>query len=133
MTNSHEDTIEARFAKLLYNYMRQVEDERHQRLSVSWFARHFGVKQASLSNYLAGNTIPGDDNVAKIAERVGPIVYDILERPRPIPDSPLLRFVALSWDRLTPEQQERIVRIIEEPDLINTNHNHSPDPDLSKT
>lgn len=49
------------------------------------FARYIGVAQPSLSEWMRGKYVPKGQNLAKIAEKLGYEIYDVLGIPRPMP------------------------------------------------
>ena len=53
--------------------------------SLTSFAKYLGVGQPSLSQWMAGNYPPSNDNVERLADKLGYEIYDILEMPRPNP------------------------------------------------
>jgi transcriptional regulator with XRE-family HTH domain len=69
----------------LINKFGEWERKTGRRQSYSAFARYLGVKQSSLSQWLAGNYPPADDNLRKIANKLGFEIYDILGIARPDP------------------------------------------------
>jgi transcriptional regulator with XRE-family HTH domain len=83
------------------------ERKKGQRQSYSAFARYLGVKQSSLSQWLAGNYPPSRENVEKLAEKLGPEIYDIMGMERPDPD--IEQLVRL-YSAATPEQKKEILR-----------------------
>jgi transcriptional regulator with XRE-family HTH domain len=129
MTENYNESTGTPFTKILFDYMRAIEDQQHQRISISWFARHFGIKQGSLSNYLAGQTEPNEENLHKLAAKIGPAVYDALGKPRPVPNDPVLRYVVARWSRLTADEQEEIRRIVEGDDPRPAATRVEPNPD----
>jgi len=54
------------------------EKETGKRQSFSAFSRYLGVKQSSLSQWLAGNYPPTGENVEKIAQKCGDEIYEVL-------------------------------------------------------
>lgn len=61
-----------------------VEYRGDTRRTISDFAAHIGVRQPVMSNWMkkGGNT-PKNKNLLRIAEKLGPEVYDVLDLPRP--------------------------------------------------
>lgn len=47
------------------------------------FARYLEVSQSSLGQWLYGSAVPEGDDVASIARKLGPEIYDVLGLPRP--------------------------------------------------
>lgn len=60
--------------------------ETGKRRTVTEFAKYIGVSQSLMSQWLNGRYLPDLKNITKIAERLGPEVYDLLGLQRPDPD-----------------------------------------------
>ncbi len=82
-----------------------------RRRTVSEFAEWLNIPRSLCSRYLTGSRSPSRNNVAIIAGRLGPEVYDLLGMQRP--DENLRRLQGV-WDRLNEEQKASIIRIMEE-------------------
>jgi len=78
----------------LLKKFREWEDTKSGRQSVSAFARHLNVKQSSLSKWMSGAYPPGEDNLLKIASKLGFEIYGILGIDPPITISPPVVFHA---------------------------------------
>ena len=87
------------------------ERERKQRQSYSAFARYLGVKQSSLSQWLAGNYPPSKENVEKIAAKLGPEIYDIMGMQRPDPE---LEHLREQFEAVDPKDRQEVLKLIEE-------------------
>lgn len=86
------------------------QGQRGKRATLAQFADHLGISAPLLSHYLNGLRKPTADNVRKLAQRLGPEVYDILGLQDP---DPKLRFIARNWGRLTSEQQQQLLAAAE--------------------
>ncbi len=86
------------------------QGERGKRATLAQFADHLGISAPLLSHYLNGLRKPTADNVRKLAQRLGPEVYEILGLQDP---DPKLRFIARNWGRLTSEQQQQLLAAAE--------------------
>jgi len=64
-----------------------LEWERNEgkRKTMVQFAEYLGVAQPSLSAWATGKYVPKGQNLAKIAEKLGYEIYDVLGIPRPMP------------------------------------------------
>lgn len=64
-----------------------LEWERNEgkRKTMVQFAEYLGVAQPSLSAWATGKYVPKGQNLAKIAEKLGYEIYDVLSIPRPMP------------------------------------------------
>jgi transcriptional regulator with XRE-family HTH domain len=76
-----------------------------RRRTLNEFAEYLEMKKSLLSMWLSGDRKPGRDKIEKLAELLGPDVYDALELPRP---DPRLVFVRKNWDRISQEGKRRI-------------------------
>lgn len=73
------------------------------------FAEYIGIEPMNLSNYLnAKRRMPDPDSVMKIAEKLGPEVYDVLGLARP---DPQLQKLTSMWHTLDQETKDRILAI----------------------
>ncbi len=71
------------FKDWLRRRLGQYESDVDHEISKTKFAKMLGVSQPTLSQWLAGNTLPKDENIPKIAALLGDDVYDVLKRIRP--------------------------------------------------
>lgn len=86
------------------------QGERGKRATLAQFADHLGISAPLLSHYLNGLRKPTAENARKLAQRLGPEVYEILGLQDP---DPKLRFIARNWGRLTSEQQQQLLAAAE--------------------
>ncbi|HNB52073.1 MAG TPA: helix-turn-helix transcriptional regulator [Anaerolineales bacterium] len=77
-----------------------------QRKTLTAFANHIGVSQPLMTRYMSGQVLPTEENILKIAARLGPEVYDVLGLARP---DPLLQYITARWHKLPPKLQEEIL------------------------
>lgn len=54
--------------------------------------------------------LPTGENVHKLAARLGPEVYELLNMA---PADPILRYITRNWDKLPPEEQNYIREKVE--------------------
>lgn len=87
------------------------EKTQPRRQSYSAFARYLNVKQSSLSQWMAGSYDPEDENIEKIAEKLGEETYDALGLPRP--DRQLEKLVNI-YDGVPEENHEVLISLVEE-------------------
>ncbi len=72
-----------KYSEWLMGKFTEWEKAQRSRQSYSAFARYLGVKQSSLSQWIAGNYPPGGENLQKIATKLGYEIYDVLGISRP--------------------------------------------------
>lgn len=90
-------------------YIEWMATEKRRR-TLTAFAEWLDVSQPLISRYMAGQVMPNEENVHKIAARLGPEVYDLLGLARP---DPLIQYITRNWDKLPPEEQEYIREKVE--------------------
>lgn len=85
--------------------------EAGRRRTLTDFAKHLGVSQSLLSQWLNGRYLPELKNINKIAERLGPEVYDLMGLQRPDPD--FQRLVKL-FGELDAQGKDELLEAIEQ-------------------
>lgn len=75
------------------------------------FSDYLNVSRDTLNNWLGGRRRPRNESVEVLAAKLGPEIYDLLGMARPDAG---LKLVSRLWDKLTPEQQRRIVQEVGE-------------------
>lgn len=75
------------------------------RKSVDKFSTYLGVSQPAVSSWLNGHRKPTGRNVEKLAEKLGPEIYDLLGLQRPDQD---LQFLARHWHQLSDNLKKEI-------------------------
>jgi len=98
------------FSKFLELKFLEWQQKEGGRKTVSEFAEHVGFSPSAVSLWWNGTRKPTRENIRKLAEVLGPEVYDALGLERP---DPLLTYVAKSWDELKPEQARAIAEQVE--------------------
>lgn len=83
-----------------------------KRKTLSAFGEYLDISQSQLTRYMAGQINPSDENILKIATRLGPEVYFVLGLIRP--DAPAaLKFIIRNWDKIPEEGQRKILEEVE--------------------
>ncbi len=98
-------------AEFLYEGLQAFEAKQKRRVKLGEYADWLGIDQASYSLWANKKRLPSRANCAKIAEKLGPEIFDIMGFARP--DKALQRVVS-SWNQLTEEEQADILKIIGE-------------------
>lgn len=80
--------------------------------SQSDWARHLGITNTNLSQYLLGNRKPNVEQADLLAQKLGVQVYDRLGMPRKMPKDKILYFIADNWN--APELDEEFKKQIQE-------------------
>jgi len=81
--------------------------------SAGEFAKYLRVSAASLSQWMNDARVPVGDNLHRLAAKLGPKVYELVDQPPSLPDDPALRKVAFAWHNLSSDAQEKIMQIID--------------------
>lgn len=112
------------------------EKKQSRRQSYSAFARYLGVKQPTLTRWLAGDNPPDGDNLRIVAEKLGYEIYDILgiERPLSVPASmrPILQEIALELvgrgvPSGSPDEDKVVIEIMSKHGFKHISTTQSPD------
>jgi hypothetical protein len=75
------------------------------------FAKHLLVTQASFSNWINEVRPPDRDNLDQLATKLGPVVYDIWEVPRHMPNDRIARTVFSRWHKLSDSQKRHLEEV----------------------
>jgi len=62
---------------------RQWGIKTRRRPTITAFAKYLDVSQATMSGWMAGNTVPNGENLLNVGQKLGYEIYDILGLPRP--------------------------------------------------
>lgn len=77
--------------------------------TVSEFADYLDVNRSLLSFWMNGSREPNEDNLIKIAFKLGFEVYDVLEKKRP---NILHLYASRNWDKAPKKVQQDLAKII---------------------
>jgi hypothetical protein len=95
-----------KFSSWLEQQYVQWQQQHGKRTKLIQFAKHLGISAPLLSHYMKGIRKPAGSTVHKLAQRLGPEIYDVLGLQRP--DAQLV-FISRNWSMLTEEQKREIV------------------------
>lgn len=108
------DEINKKFSEYLNKQRVIASFKKGHTVSQSEMARDIGIPQGSLSQYENGTRLPNEENRIKLANYLGPEVYEILGAPVMMPDDPMLNRIVYAWHKLSPDLQKHFVRQVEE-------------------
>ena len=83
-------------------------------VSQSEFCRHTGIAQTSYSSWINGLRLPAGDNVHRLADLFGPLIYDIVGEPRRMPGDSQLKRIAENWYAMPGEIRDDIMQTVEQ-------------------
>lgn len=83
------------------------------------FARYLDVAHSNLTLWISGNALPEGDDLVKLANRLGPEIYDILIKPRPASQ---VKTMNAAFYNLPSALRERLTNAILEADQTLTEH-----------
>lgn len=99
---------------LTAEYQKFSERRKQWRPSLTEYAKWLGVSSASLDQWLLGTRKPDLANTIKLAQRLGPRVYDVMGYPRMLVlNDPKLRLLADNWEVLGDDARREILQIVE--------------------
>jgi transcriptional regulator with XRE-family HTH domain len=85
----------------------QIKEEESK--NVTEFADFLNVNRSLLSYWMNGSREPSEENIIKIAFKLGFEVYDVLKKKRP---NILHLYANRNWDNVPEKEQIRIAQII---------------------
>ncbi|MCW5876508.1 MAG: helix-turn-helix transcriptional regulator [Anaerolineales bacterium] len=86
------------------------QQKKGRRVTLTQFAKQIGISPALLSHYMNGIRKPTRENVHKIANLLGPEIYDILGHLRP---DTKLQYISRNWGKLSTAQQQHLIEWME--------------------
>lgn len=89
---------------LTKRYLAWQADE-GERKTLEDYANYLGVNRSLLSYWMNGSRVPSDENVKKLALKLGNDIYDILKIDRP---NPYLQTLNRVWEHLPESIQKRL-------------------------
>lgn len=113
-----------RFVEWLNNKFKAWEEFQEKPQSFYTFSRYLDVTHSRLAQWIAGSSLPGEEDLPKLADRLGMELYDVLSIPRP--ESPLLQMNA-AYLRLPEALRKRLCNAIIEADEAVTKRNLDPE------
>ena len=93
------------FSTLLERKFLEWQIEMGQRKSQAEFAILLGVSRSALTMWMNGTHLPDRESAGKLANFLGPEIYELLEMPRP---NPYLQKINQVFERLSPEKQQKL-------------------------
>lgn len=99
------------FKNYLFLKLQEYERKLGRRVSINEFAEYLGFSRSLVSYWLSGRIKPSFTNAEILAQIYGDEVFTVLSYA---PPDPQLNYVERNWDKLTPDKQEQILKIISE-------------------
>lgn len=85
------------------------QQELQRRATQGEFAEYIGVERSLLSHYLNNGTLPTKEMAQRIAERLGPEVFRVLENADP---GPIISWIGRNWQNIPAEIQGQIIDLV---------------------
>ncbi len=101
--------IKTPFAKWLDNQYLEWQRREGERRTVLEFADYLDVNRSLLSYWMNGSRIPSEENMIKIALKLGFEIYDVLKMDRP---NILYLYAARNWEKLPTSMQRKLAETI---------------------
>ncbi|MCL5429720.1 MAG: helix-turn-helix transcriptional regulator [Chloroflexi bacterium] len=99
----------SKFSQWLETQFLMWQATQRRRTTLGEFADFLQISRVSLSQYINGRRLPDDENIAKMAVKLGTEVYELMGRDL---DSTLL-FIVKNWDKLTDKQKQNLLATME--------------------
>ncbi len=97
--------VKKSFAAWLEQTYLKWQSDKGKRASLLEFADYIGYSRPLISMWLAGQRLPAEDGITRLAELFGLEVYDVLGLPRP---NPYLQKINQIFEHLSPEHQQKL-------------------------
>ena len=97
--------VKKSFADWLEQTFLNWQAKNGQRASLREFAEYLGYSRPLISMWLAGQRLPSDDGIKRLAELFGLEIYDVLEIPRP---DPHLQRLEQIWSSLSDKERKAL-------------------------
>jgi len=107
---------EQRMAKYLNHKFLEWQYKSGRQRSQVEFCRWIGIPPTSYSNWINETRLPVGTNIYKLADKLGPEIYDILGEPRRMPTERKINWLVNAWfdGTLDEEAKEKIWQIANE-------------------
>jgi transcriptional regulator with XRE-family HTH domain len=99
------------FAKWLEKAYLTWQAEKGKRTSLQEFADYIGYSRPLISLWMAGQRLPTNDGIKKLAELFGPEVYDALKLPRP---DPMLQRLTKNWSDIPEKIRKNLLEQVDQ-------------------
>lgn len=116
MSNTLDKKTLNEFQKLLTeSFFDWARKQGRRNVSDQQFAKYLGVSAPSLNQWINGYRLPNFENAAKLADKLGPEIFDVLGYPRIVAVSDEeLRFIIDHWGKLDEETKAVIHEHVKE-------------------
>ena len=71
------------------------------------------ISLASFNQWLNGVRLPVGDNIEYLAAAFGPQVYDILGKPRVVPNDPIIKLILDRWGLLDEDEHDQLLNFMD--------------------
>lgn len=114
MMDEKQETV----GEFLVKAQLELSIKRGHLVSDTEMSKYLGVSNYSYSQWKNNVRKPVGDNVHRIAAKLGPRIYILLDQPPLMPNDPELRYIAERWYTLTEDQKAKIIRFLQNNDTI---------------
>ncbi len=70
------------------------------------------ISVASFNQWINGVRLPVGDNIEYLAAAFGPQVYDVMGKPRVMPNDPILKLIVDDFELLDEEERDQLLQFI---------------------
>lgn len=100
-----------RFRQAIFDRLAQLDKEQGRRVSGSELARRIGVSQQTFSKWQAGDALPDESRIARVAKEI-PEIYEIMGITRSCgTGDPDLDFIISRWKELSEDIRRKLVEL----------------------
>jgi len=109
---SSKEEIRQKVADYLNKKFSEYVHNKGRFASQKEFAKYLGVTSWNLNNWMLGEREPTGKNIHRLAAKLGPEVYDVLEEPRRMPEDPEFVALAKRWFSATKSRRDAAMKIL---------------------
>ncbi len=107
----YEFMVKGKIANWLFNEFLEWQKTQGRKMPQYKFANYLGVKPSTYSMWISGKQDPDPYNTDKIANKLGPKVYEIMGMT---PPPEFIKKLVAVYDELTPDQRHQLQKRIAE-------------------
>ena len=109
-----DDNSKKTFGQILTELYHRKAMRMHSDYSrTTWSREEYGISNQAMSNYMNDVRQPSGENLERIIDVHGPVVYEWMGKPVPKDYDPIRRMAYRQWRKLSEETRKKIAELVE--------------------